>query len=234
MRRRRRAGGSAIVAVVALSLSVSSAARATIPLTTSAYPATVAGSQAGTQTFTLAAGRKVTCRSAHVRGKLARREAEAGELTLVPAFGECSVVVLGVAFPTTVTPNNCEYFLRLTSAASGPVAAEGWEYTGAAKLTCVGTKLEIHVFQSTRRDEEGASLCTYAIGSQGLPGSVDFKIEGAGRTLAVRSRLEGISAGLVRGTLVNCGPPNQTASYSGQSAAQASGEVSEALTFSFN
>jgi hypothetical protein len=234
MRRRSQAIGSAAVIGAVLAMSLASSASAAIPLTTSAYTATVLGDQVGTQVFTLAGGRKVECKTTHVKWMHTKKEAEAGELTLAPSFGECSADLLGVVFPVTVTTHNCKYLMRVTNTPPGEVVAEGWEYTGVAELVCPEGGIEIHAFESKLRHEQGISLCTYSIGSQGPLSSVDFKIAGAGKTLAIRARRGGIVVSRVSGGLVNCGEASQTGSYSGEVVTEAIDELGKSLTFAFN
>lgn len=215
-------------------LGVVTSAGAAIPLTTSAYTSTVTGDQRGAQVFTLAGGRRIECKTTHVKGAHSKKEAEAGELTVAPSFAECSAELLGAVFPATVTTHSCQYHLRVTKTPPGEVAAEGWEYTGIAELGCPEGKVEIHVFESKLRDEQGIPLCTYAIAPQGPLNSVDFKIEGAGKTLVTRARLEGISVVRASGNLVNCGEGSQVGSYSGEVASAAVDELGNGATFAFN
>jgi hypothetical protein len=99
--------GLALVAVLAMSAVVASAAQAVPSFTASAYPATATGSNSkGSETFTLDHS-TVQCDSHFVTNSLA---AASSTLTVTPTYSNCEAF----GFSATVNPEGCTYVFHAT------------------------------------------------------------------------------------------------------------------------
>jgi phage FluMu protein Com len=187
-------------------------------MTMAAYPAKLYGKGTGKQRFLLPGGRFIECASTTFGGIYTKTESEMEQagFTLAPKYSECTAEILGNVTPATITANGCTYKLNDEEAASGVPKEEGWAYSGSLTIKCPeGKKIEAHVFETNKKDEEKASLCTYAIGAQGPLKAIDYKTEEAGKKVRVNATLSSVAVSLTSGSTANCGTATQSASYTG-------------------
>jgi hypothetical protein len=147
--------GLSVVAVLALSAMVTSAAQATI----GNAQATIEGGKgfihgkdevAGTLTRN---GRTVTCTSAHYKSNTVLNGDTS--ITITPEYTNCH----SAGLPATVTVNGCAFIFTFTADA-------GHTFTAISHLECPPNKVvEIHVYSSHNNHTAGTSLCTYHFGT---------------------------------------------------------------------
>ncbi|HET6997152.1 MAG TPA: hypothetical protein VFI03_01055 [Solirubrobacterales bacterium] len=140
MIRNLKALGLAVVAVLAMSAVVASAAQAEANFTASEYPAYVTGEQeTGVHEF-LGAGTGVTCTGAHFLSHALGGPSP--DLTVTAAYTGCKDTTFGLS--STVTMNGCTY----TFTTPTKVATD--HYTGKVDLVCpAGKVVEVHVATCT-------------------------------------------------------------------------------------
>ena len=111
MTRKLKALGVAVVAVMALSAVVASAAMALTPkLEVGTGDGNLTGTQTEVNVLTVAGGRTLTCEVATFTGVLATTSAT---VTLTPVYEKCHSVLAGVKVPATITTNGCDFLLHV-------------------------------------------------------------------------------------------------------------------------
>ncbi|HVY96166.1 MAG TPA: hypothetical protein VHA54_04320 [Solirubrobacterales bacterium] len=218
--------GPALVTMLALAAVLTSAVSAAPKLTPvpEEYPVTVKGAQTVTNILELEGTRATECETATIEGTInSKAAAEESNVTVSPAYANCTTTILGNKDPATYTMNGCTFKLTNTETASGAIASEGWESTGKeVHLQCpAGSLMELHVFASKEKDEKNEPLCTYHIAPQTPGGDLDYKLteknpEGAGTSGDIKLTLTGVAITKTSGTLTNCGPEKQTAMLTGE------------------
>ena len=218
--------GLALVAVLALSAVVASAASAKPKLTPvpEEYPVTLKGSQTVVNVLELEKTRPTECAKATVEATIENKaEAETSEATAKPTYSECTTTILGTKDLATVTMNECDYKLKLTETTAGTIKTEGWEQTGKEiEVKCpAGKEIEIHVFTSETKDKANEPLCTYKIAAQKVGGDLDYKLleknaAEQGTSGEIGETIEGVEVTKTSGTLTNCGAASQKATLTGR------------------
>ncbi len=95
--------GIALVAVLAMSAVMASAANAEGEFEAESYPATVSGSGEGAQVFTFSGGVSVTCKTSNFDGTLTEEDTE---LELSAEYKECEA---SFGVKVDITMNGCKY-----------------------------------------------------------------------------------------------------------------------------
>lgn len=226
-------------AVVMASLAVlAPIVQAAPKYTPSQYPATMKGSQVAGERIKLAIGANLTieCGQMSFEGSVASKaEAEGSSFGVNLFYLECVGELLGSKLPFTLNLNGCNLGFSLQEEASGSIKAEGWQYTGGLTIKCPeGQKVDVIVYQTQKKHEEGAPICAYTIAGQGPVGSVDYKLDEAGTVLTVKPTVAGIAVTKTTGTLVSCGKAEQTMSIAGNIAFEAFNGEGAMLTGSFD
>lgn len=86
---------------------------------------------------------------------------ESTDITLIPTYSGCHVIVAGLTKFATVTTNLCSYIYD----AKTTVTDIGFDHTAAMSIECPSKKkIEIHVYNE--KETEGTTLCTYDISPQ--------------------------------------------------------------------
>lgn len=199
MPRNLKLAAMAVVAMLAVGASFSSAAQAN-QFTAAAYPANVTGSPRTTQQLVIGGNRGLTCLKSSFSGSMS---AATKELTLVPIYEECEIHVLGNTFGATVAMEGCDFLL--TEPAGGKV-----------DLQCpAGKSVVIRIYNNLEGDHEPETeVCRYTISAQTNLGSVTYT--NSGSTTFAFANLTGIAVSRTFGTLAACGAASQTATYTGE------------------
>jgi hypothetical protein len=212
MIRNFKALGLAVVAVLAMSAVVSSAAQAAVNYTstTGVYPATVSGTQSTTHNFVIGGNRTLTCDEAKFSGALT---AASTEITITPTYGSattaCHVILLENTFDATVTVNSCDYLF------TEPTAGE---LKAAVHVLCPGTnKIVIDVYNGHNVAHTEANLiCKYSIAPQTPAGTVQMTNNATTpKSVTAHAAITGVAVTREFGTLAACGAASQTATYTG-------------------
>ncbi len=222
--------GLALVAVLALSALVASAASAKPKLTPeneTDYPVVLKAHQKEgvTNQLDLEGGRSVKCGTATLEGTIANKAAaETSEVTATPTFAECTATILGNVTPATITINGCKFKLTADETTSGTIASEGWEVTGSVHIECeAGKELEIHVWQTSAKHLANETpICTYKVAPQTPTGDLDYRLTeknagGFGTSGDIKSTLTGVATTRTAGTITNCGAATQAGTLTGES-----------------
>jgi hypothetical protein len=109
MKRNLRILGPALVAIVAISAAVASAASANFTTAIDGGTVTLSG---GLQVFTTGGGAKVECTS--VSGHIAGMGTAQTELTAVPSYSGCTLTEGGITRNAQVVPTGCDYLFTTT------------------------------------------------------------------------------------------------------------------------
>ena len=154
MSRNLKALGLSLIAVLALSAVVASAAQAN-NVTAAKYTASLTGKDLGKKAgeyarLTIGNGaRFVECEEATLTASLAKAETV---ITVTPVYNKCFANGL-TTVPATVTTNECDFVLEATS-----------KTTGRASVKCpTGKQIEVHVYENAAAHTAKTSLCTYDI-----------------------------------------------------------------------
>jgi len=154
MTRNLKALGLSMVAVLAMSAFVASAAHAEAgEVTAGAYPATISGVQ--TNENVLSNGvRSVTCATASLTGTLS---AASSTVSITPSYSNCS----GNGSTTaTVNTNGCSYLLHVTTQTSESTG------TGTVDVVCPeGKRIQIDIW-ATGQHPAGPKLCRLEVPAQ--------------------------------------------------------------------
>jgi len=208
MHRKLQSIGIALVAVAAMGALAAPSAHA-VKFKGGSTPAFLTGVQIAHEGDTahvfLAANRKIVCKKASFIGSLGA--AEVAELTLTPAYAECTASGL----PATITMNGCDYVFH------GGVGGGDQFLSGEVNIDCpAGKVIEIHIYSSAANHTSGTSLCTVTIGHvHNLSENVLENTTGAIPD-DVDSTLEvGLIPDVVHGSALLCGPKESTATYLG-------------------
>jgi hypothetical protein len=165
MIRNLKALGLAVVAVLAMSALVSSAAQATVTTKTTFTPegnkpTVITGEQTAAlarHEFT-AGNRAFICESAHFDGEIA---GNTDDVKVTPTYTGCETTpVLGIKLPVTVTHEKCWYTF------TGENTIETGKYGVSVHLDCEnpGEKIVVHVKSG------GTDVCTLTIFPQTITG----------------------------------------------------------------
>jgi len=162
--------GMAVVAVLAMSAVVASAASAQLgTFTAHEYPATITGEQTGTDVFTTVAG-TVSCTHATYHGEAAGPQTS---LTITPTYSGCKAFGL---FTATIDMNGCDYQFNR------PTTEEPFGnglYVGTVDIKCpVNTEITIttDVCRVTVPAQTGLSQITYKNTPTATPTDVDVSV----------------------------------------------------------
>ena len=185
MSRNLKALGMSLMAVLALSAVVASAAQAN-KVTAAKYTATLTGKDTGKKVgeyarLTIGNGaRFVECEEANLTATL--KEAET-VITTTPTYNKCFANGL-TTVPATVTMNECDFVLEATSKTSA-----------RASVKCpAGKQIQVHVYESKATHESNTSLCTYDIGTTFE--TEDTKIDSANQNLEKITLEKGTESGV--------------------------------------
>jgi hypothetical protein len=175
MIRNLKALGLAVVAVLAMSAVVASAAQAEAgTVTAEKYPVTLTGSQVGTNELVVGNGaRRVSCATANAHGTLA---AASTSLTLTPSYSTCTSTG---GLPVTVTVNGCDYNLAPTKVTA----------TTGNVICPAGKQLVVDVYATAAKHTENVRACEYQIGEQKGLSAGEYHLEGAGTTREITATL---------------------------------------------
>ncbi|HMI82300.1 MAG TPA: hypothetical protein VK480_10970, partial [Solirubrobacterales bacterium] len=196
MTRNAKALGLAIIAALALSAMVASAAQAA-KYTATQYPASLTGNQSSTLVLTFNGARKFQCSGVTTSGTL--KEASE-EFTTTSEKTGCTTEIAGIKYPSGTTATcsiACEHISALT----------------VTRFVCVGKCThDVTVYKDAAMTEP---LCVY-----GLEDFAEFKgvsTENLGGTNGVKLsfNLSGIPYKLLSGTALLCGAESSTATYTG-------------------
>jgi hypothetical protein len=229
MKAKLKSLGAALVAVLAMSALLASAAHAqtTFTLTGDAGTTKLDGVNSGAHVFTQSAGRSYTCTSVTSTGAVIL---PTSTVTVSPVFTGCtSSIGVGTPLPVTITMNGCDFLFHLTGTdADGD--PDG--YVGDTDVLCPESKkIDIHVYKEGTQPSEHSDptkiLCTYTIGPQtvnsGIGGSsaITYDITTGAKSseddIDITTNATGIVMTKDTGTITNCGSANQTATYTGTS-----------------
>ena len=154
MNQNLKALGLSLMAVLALSAVVASAAQAN-NVTAAKYTATLTGKDLGKKAgeyarFTVGNGaRFIECEESIYTATLVKAETV---ITVTPTYNKCFANGL-TSVPATVTMNECDYMLEATS-----------KTTARLSVKCpVGKQIEIHLYENAAAHTAKTSLCTYDI-----------------------------------------------------------------------
>jgi hypothetical protein len=218
MIRNIKALGLAVVAVLAMSAVVASAAQAANQIQASEYPATVTGTQTGENVLSNGV-RSVSCAKANLVGELA---AASSTLTIAPEYSECT----GNANTTaTVNTAGCTYTLH---------SEEVTTTTGNGKvtITCAGEGIIIDIW-ATGKSHSEAKLCRLVVPSQGPKAIGEYHVreEGGVKYLEMTLKSETLTVKRTEGTALNCGAAEKTnATYNGVVDARATNSLGKAIS----
>jgi hypothetical protein len=179
MTRNLKACGLALVAILAFSGIIASAARAETPawLTAESFPVHLDGEQLVANVFERE-GRKVTCEVATLTGTI-QSQIDATTATLTPTYGNCHAIILGVKFPATVTMNGCKYVFHLTA----DFINNAHTFTALSDLECTSpNEVEVHIYENAAKHTAGTSMCTIKIPPQNGLKTIDLTNKSAGGT----------------------------------------------------
>lgn len=223
------------LAVVAI---LAPAAHAAPKYTPAQYPATMEGSQVGSEAVKFAIGTNFSfvCEQMGFEGNIASKaEAEGSAFNASMGFALCRGTLLGNIVPFTIAMNGCSFTFSLQEEASGSIKAEGWQYTGGLGIACPGTaKIVLSVYQNQKGHSEGSPMCTYTIASQGPVASVDYQLDEAGTVLTAKPTISAVAVTKTSGTLFNCGKAENTMSVTGAIVFEAFNGKGEMLTGAFD
>ncbi len=196
MIRNLKALGLAVVAVLAMSAVVASAASAeTGTVTAESYPAKLTSTQVGTNELSIGNGaRKVSCTTATVSGELT---AATTTLTLTPTYTNCTSTG---ALPATVTLNGCDYLLHPTKV----TATTG---TGTVDVVCpAGKEITVDIYSSSEHIPANIK-CEYHIKAATGYAAGEYHLIGAGTTREIQATLNVVKIHTVNtvGSKLLCG-----------------------------
>jgi hypothetical protein len=219
MTRNLKALGLTVVAVLAISAMVASAAQAD-QFTTSVYPSNIKGAQTTTHSFVIGGNRTLTCDEAIFSGALSEASSS---ITINATYGSagtaCHVILLENTFDATVIMNSCDFLL------TEPTAAET---KGTMHILCStpGNSIEIHVYNGHNvAHTEANQICRYSIAPQTPGGSLQYtNTATVPKTVTKHAALSGIALTRKFGTLAACGAASLTATYSGDTLLKAFNE----------
>ena len=196
MPRNLKALGLALVAVLAMSAVVASAAQANDNFTAATYPATLSGTAGFAAVGLDAFGTEVTCPETKFSAPLA---GASETLVATPTFPQtfaspCHVGTL----PATVTINACKFRFHMGATTAGVAAV-------TSDLTCETGDVEIDVYASEAAHTAGTPIChiTFKGGTenQGLTGG---KVKNGTNDLVIEGAVEGIHVTQVRTSAIAC------------------------------
>jgi hypothetical protein len=231
MTRNLKTLGLAIVAALALSAVLASAAAAEAgnfaANVAEEETAKIDGSQIGTNTFTIN-GLSVTCATANLTGKAKSAGPQFTEVSLEPVNEKCDVVVAGIKKTATFTTNGCTYVLNATRQKT----ESGVDYPVDLAISCAeGKQIEVHIYNE--KEAEATTLCTYDVKAQTLSTGITATNKENTPTSAddviMDLNVTSIAATNTKTSAV-CGTSETvTASYKGESTFQATTEGGETV-----
>jgi hypothetical protein len=196
MTRNLKALALCVVAILAMSALVASAAQAKNNITAGEYEADVTGTQVGVNTLSNGV-REVACATASLTGKLA---AASSTITITPAYENCT----GNASTTaTVNVTGCDYLLHVeeeTTATTGH---------GSVTIQCpVGASIDVDIW-ATGKSHSETKLCRLQVPAQGPVKGIEYHIETSGVTgkkiIMLTIHMSTLTVNRVEGTALNCG-----------------------------
>jgi hypothetical protein len=216
MIRNFKALGLALVAVLAMSAVVASAAQATGKVTATEGGAVVLkGEQVGANTLTVGGVRTVSCSEAKLEKALAAGEQLTTVTNITAKYDSCT----GNGETTaTVNMTSCTYTLEST-------VNEGATGKGTAKIACstAGDGIDVDIYEKGVAHETAKALCRYKIPAQTLGNQFVWHNRNVGTaTEDIELTLSGLSVGTVNvvaaKSAIACGKATggvATGSYSG-------------------
>lgn len=191
-----------VVAINSVGASADDVAEGTAVVTTE-ISATQTG---GGHTFTLPAGRVLSCATATFGGTVANGEKT---VTATPSYGTCQTKVGETILPAVVNTTGCDYsFSDLTTTAANTY--------GASTTVGCGEGEAIHI---TVKNESGTgTLCEYTAAPQGPLSGVHFTDNGD-NTINVKATEVSVALTKSFGTVGNCGGASSTSKFNGDTVA---------------
>ena len=159
MTRNLKVLGLALVAAVAVSAALTSAAQGATKFTCASYPCILTGepiSHNGTKdhTITLNTGLSVSCSTVTFEGTIAKA-LENESVTITPTYHGC---ISGPGGPVTVDMNGCDYVFR-----GGTETSEHHFTSGLTDLKCPGSGPIIHFYANATDHANKKPACTITI-----------------------------------------------------------------------
>ena len=183
MTRNLKTLGLAIVAVLAMSAMVASAAQASVEFTAPSYPATLSGNQATTHVFTVetTSGDNITttCTTASFHGTISGPNTAQ---TITPTYTGCTAFGL----EATVKFEGCDYVFH-----PGATTGTADEYSGTADLSCPAGTGPVRVFDTLNR-------CEVTLSQQLGIGPVKYVTDTTAGDVLVKAEVTGITYNKVK------------------------------------
>lgn len=182
MNRLRNFGLALLAAFAVVAVLASTAAAEPFFFTSAVEHTTLSGAQVGASKITVSGG-TVNCANASYSGSIA--EVAVSELTMVPAFKECTALGFSNA---EVKANSCS--LKLT-----PLVQEGANFEGEADVECEEAGDAITIVAKSA----GVTKCTLRIGAQEMK-KVTYVEEGSPTALRANLNITGMKYDQIAGT----------------------------------
>jgi hypothetical protein len=209
MSSRRKAISLVLIPVLAIAAFAAAQAIAA-KITAGKYVATVSGASTSPNLFKVGSGvREISCTSTAINGSLSA----ASETVSVSGEGDQCTSSPGTT-PVTGTTNECTIKATFTG-------ITGTTGTATTTVQCpAGEELEVRVYESTAKHEEGTTVCEYGIPPQEALKTVETHNSGSGSSEEILATVSvtGIKVNVLKGTLFACGAGaggSTTATYTG-------------------
>ena len=195
MPRNLKALGLAVVAVLAMSAVVASAAQANDSFTAAKYPATLSATAGASAIGLDAFGTEVTCPSTTFSGTLS---GASETQTIKPVFPQTFAAPCHVGtLPATVTIGSCEFRFHMGATNAGVAAM-------TSDLVCPTGDVEIDVYASEAAHTAGTPICHITFqttGNQGLSGAT---VTNGTNDVSISGTVAGIQVTQVRTSAIAC------------------------------
>ena len=239
MTRNLKVLGLALVASLALSAVVASAAFGEAALFTSGVLSTettkLHGGQAAgtTDTFTVN-GIPMTCATTTFSGVGITKGTSSTYVKVTPTYATCHAIVPFIGTRTvTVTMNSCYYTFNATkgtsSSSTGPTPNIATPFSVDLHITCTnaGDGIEIHVYETSSPNDGGATVfCTYKIDPQTILNQIQLTNEAGSPTDVLSHIHASVSTTFISGSGgFTCGSGTMTATYKGTDTSTATSEA---------
>lgn len=205
MVRNIRVFGLSLVAGLALSAVVVSAAQAT-PTIESSEPGIVEGTAEKSMVWG-AGSRTIECQAPLYNAF----EGKQTQLTVDPTDSPCTASFLGVKRPATFVSNHCEYIYK-------NLATSGTSWTAQMDLLCenLGEEMDISVYEDEKKHKAHETLCTVSVPKQLGLGTVVFSnmTESKPADITINMTLSSIQIN-VSGPAFICGTSSNQGTYTG-------------------
>ena len=194
MTRNLKALGLALVASLALSAMVASAASGSAAVFTTGVGAGETAKIHGGQSVVTGDidtinGLAISCMTATLTGNAISAGPSSTYIKVTPTYDDCHTTVPFLGTRTvTVTPNSCTYTFNATkntnSSATGPTPGVATAFSADLHITCIpGDGIEIHIYNTAGTDDAGVTVfCTYKIDPQTIENQTQLTNEGGSPT----------------------------------------------------